>query len=172
MKKKIFNIVIISTPFVMFFILIFKEGISSLIHQISRLNMICLVICLALIFLYWLFEAMALNVITGFYNIKNRIRESFSVTMVGQYFNSLTPFATGGQPAQVVYLHKSGIDLGNATAIVTLKFFIYQTVLTIYSAFVIFVSLPLFIAKIPLLVTMSFMGLAVHASMIIFTILF
>jgi hypothetical protein len=115
---------------------------------------------------------MALNVITGFYNIKNKIRESFSVTMIGQYFNSLTPFATGGQPAQVVYLHKSGIDLGNATAIVTLKFFIYQTVLTIYSAFVIFVSLPLFIAKIPLLVTMSFMGLAVHASMIIFTILF
>lgn len=173
MKKKIFNFCIIATPFIMFFILIFQNrGSDNLVVQLSKLNPLWILIALILIFLYWFFEAMALHVITEFYNIKRKIKEAFSVTMVGQFFNSLTPFATGGQPAQVVYLHKKGMSLGDATAIVMLKFFVYQSVLTIYSAIIILVTFPLYITRIPLLISMTVLGLGVHASMIILTLLF
>ncbi len=154
------------------FILIFNEGLESLVHQLSLLNPIWILVSIALMFSYWMFEAAALNEISGFYNRKKSFKESFSVTMVGQFFNALTPFATGGQPAQVVYLHNKGVDIGDGTAIIMLKFFVYQSVLVVYSLIVILISFPLFVNKIPLLFTMTFFGLAIHASMIIFTIIF
>jgi hypothetical protein len=122
--------------------------------------------------LYWSFESLSLHTIINFHGIRKKFRESFIVTMVGQFFNSITPFATGGQPAQVLYMMKNGIDTGNATSIVMIKFVSYQTVLTLYSLIVIILTFHNYYGKVPLLLLWTVLGLAVHASMILVSILF
>lgn len=172
MKKNIFNILIISISVIYILVLIIHEGVNTFIRQIAALNPIWILMALGCMFMYWCMEAFVLNGITKFHGVRRKFKESFVVTMVGQFFNAVTPFATGGQPAQVLYLMKSGIEGANASSIVMLKFFLFQTVLTVYSLVVIILSFGYFSAKIPLLLTWTILGLAVHASMIILTILF
>ncbi len=169
MKKNIFNLLIIGTSlFILIAFVLKTDGLSAL----SKLNPLWVLVSLLFMLLYWSFESLSLHTIINFHGIRKKFRESFVVTMVGQFFNSITPFATGGQPAQVLYLMKNGIDTGNATSIVMLKFVSYQTVLTIYSLFVIIFSFTNYYGKVPFLLTMTILGLAVHASMILVTLLF
>jgi glycosyltransferase 2 family protein len=171
-KKNILNLLIVAISVVYILILVIHEGINSFLKQIYELNPLWILMAIVFMFLYWFMEALTLNVITRFHGAKKSIKESFVVTMVGQFFNSITPFATGGQPAQALYLIKGGIDTANATSIVMLKFFVFQTVLTVYSLVVIIISFAYFKPKIPFLLTLTVLGLSVHASMIILTILF
>lgn len=51
---------------------------------------------------------------------------SFKVGIVGRYYDSITPLATGGQPFQMYYLAKRDVPVGVASAIPLLRFFIGQ----------------------------------------------
>ena len=144
MKKNLFNILIISISLIFILMLIIKEGINSFLKQIYELKPAWIILAIVCMVLYWCSEALALDVITKFHGTKKKFRESFSVTMVGQFFNSITPFATGGQPAQALYLIKSGVETANASSIVMLKFFVYQSVLTVYSLVVVIISFCIF----------------------------
>ncbi len=173
MKKNIFNFLVISISLIVLVAFTLStQGIDTFVLQVSGLNSNWIAAALFLMFLYWLFEALATYVIAHFYGIRYNMVECFAVTMVGQFFNSITPFASGGQPAQVVYMMKRGTEAGDASSVVMIKFFVFQTVLTLYSAVIIVFSFTYFKTKIPLLFTMTFLGLAVHGSMIVLSILF
>lgn len=173
MAKKIIYILIVAIPLIMLSILFFSpRGFENFFRQLSKLSIRWLLLAAILMLLYWSFEAMAIHSISHSYNIKKRFRDSFSSVMVAQFFNSVTPFAAGGQPAQVFYMVRNGIDTGSASSIVMVRFLVYQSILTMYSFVVMLFSYNYFRHKINLLFTMSVLGLSVHASMIIFTILF
>lgn len=53
---------------------------------------------------------------------KARLRTSIKVAIVGKYYDNVTPFHTGGQPMQMIYLHKKGYSVGDASAIITAKY--------------------------------------------------
>jgi hypothetical protein len=52
-------------------------------------------------------------------------------TIITQFFNGVTPFATGGEPMQVYMLTKSGVKVANATNIIVQEFIMYQIALVI-----------------------------------------
>ena len=41
---------------------------------------------------------------------------------MGKYYDNITPFASGGQPFQIHYLHKKGFSGGESTAVIFIKF--------------------------------------------------
>ncbi len=51
---------------------------------------------------------------------------SLKVGIIGLYYGAITPFATGGQPIQVVYMRRNNIPVGTATCIVRIKFVVYE----------------------------------------------
>ncbi|NLB91532.1 MAG: flippase-like domain-containing protein [Clostridiales bacterium] len=59
----------------------------------------------------------------------------FYISFMGQYFNNVTPGASGGQPFQVYYLKKQGVPIGVGSSAVAVKFFCNQLV---YVAFALF----------------------------------
>ncbi|KNY28220.1 lysylphosphatidylglycerol synthase transmembrane domain-containing protein [Pseudobacteroides cellulosolvens] len=173
MKKNIFNLIIILISLAVPFVVVFStQSFGNFLQQISKLDARWIILSLAFMFLYWFFESLSLHVISVFHGIKEKISHSFSYTMVGQFFNSITPFQTGGQPAQVVYMMKNGINSGNASSIVMIKFVAFQSVLTIYSLVVILFTYKDFSAKVPFLFPFTVLGLGVHASMIGISMLF
>lgn len=57
---------------------------------------------------------------------KWRIKLTLKSTMLGRYFDGITPSAVGGQPYQVYYLHKNKVPAGVATSLPLLCFFMQQ----------------------------------------------
>ncbi|MCM1290199.1 MAG: flippase-like domain-containing protein [Corallococcus sp.] len=47
---------------------------------------------------------------------------SAKTSLLGKYYDAITPFATGGQPMQIYYLHKKGLSGGTSTAVVLIKY--------------------------------------------------
>lgn len=54
---------------------------------------------------------------------KVRFTTSVKTSFLGKYYDAVTPFSTGGQPMQIVYLNSKGISGGNSSAIVMIKYF-------------------------------------------------
>lgn len=47
---------------------------------------------------------------------------SLKTSLLGKYYDNITPFASGGQPFQIHYLHKKGFSSGESTAVIFIKF--------------------------------------------------
>jgi len=45
--------------------------------------------------------------------------------IVGFFFSAITPAATGGQPVQIIYMHKDGISYTHATIVILIQSFTY-----------------------------------------------
>jgi uncharacterized protein (TIRG00374 family) len=97
-------------------------------------------------FVYWGIEAGIMDVLLKKIEPKTKYWTSLKTTMIGQYYSFLTPFASGGQPAQLYEMGKDNISFGHATAVLVSKFLLFQITVTMY-------SLVLIIARIGFLMT-------------------
>ncbi len=173
MKKIIYNLSIVLVSSIAIVILILKEkGLTFFVDQLSNLKLFWIFGSIFLMFLYWIFESLALSVTTSFLNKKISFKESITITMVEQLFNSITPFSSGGQPAQIIYMSKNGFNIGKASSIILLKFIVYQSVFTVYCLIVVLRYYHYFCSKISILFTITFLGLTIHISLILITLFF
>lgn len=89
------------------------------------------------IILYWLIEAKIINNIIKELEGKQKYIDAFKVSMIGQFFSGIIPFATGGQPAQLVIMNNQKIPVGKGSSALMCKFIVYKGTLVIYSAILI-----------------------------------
>ena len=71
-----------------------------------------------------LLESVKYLIVTHAVTGKLRPLDSIKVAFVGKYYDDITPFSAGGQPMQIVYLHKKGHSTGTSSAIILIKYFI------------------------------------------------
>jgi len=121
---------------VLLFYIFFVEGAGNVAHAFAIARKRWLLAALLFIFVYWLLEAFILHIPLTKLQGGCTFGQNFQVSMCGQYFNCITPLASGGQPMQAYQLVKMGVSVGVATGALLLKFIVYQTVLTFYSLFV------------------------------------
>ena len=79
--------------------------------------------------MFMVFEAMGLHVFFRQQKLKVPFRTSLLVSMIGMFYSSVTPAATGGQPMQVFSFKKRGVPTGLSSSGLAVKFFCYQTAL-------------------------------------------
>lgn len=61
-------------------------------------------------------------------------RDVAGATGAGQFYSAITPFASGGQPMQVLWLHRRGVSASIGTACISVKFLGFQTALLLMGA--------------------------------------
>lgn len=129
MKKKIFNIIllIIFTGIVLYFSL--KDNFSATINQIITMDLRYLFVAFFLLFIFWIFRSYPMYSFCKKINDNFKYKQSFQLTLRTQFFNAVTPFATGGQPYQIYYLKQCGINYAASTGIVLQNFIVYQIAL-------------------------------------------
>ncbi len=81
--------------------------------------------------IYLVAEALVLHVFFVQQKVKIRFFSTFIVSMIGIFYSSITPAATGGQPMQVFAFKKRGVPSGVASSGLTVKFFCWQMSLLI-----------------------------------------
>lgn len=116
-------------------------SISHLLNvQGARLNYLwwC-VLCFVLVVLA---DTLLIAIILKTTTKKFRLGVSYKASSIGKYYEAITPFCVGGQPAQIVYLTKQKVSPGIATSVPIIR-------LTLINFATIFVSIFLFVVHIP-----------------------
>ncbi|MBR4333020.1 MAG: flippase-like domain-containing protein [Clostridia bacterium] len=78
---------------------------------------------------FMIFEAMGLHVFFHQQKVKIKFGLSQLVALIGAFYSSVTPAATGGQPMQVLALKRRNIPAGVSSSGLAVKFFSFQTAL-------------------------------------------
>ena len=98
--------------------------IKSLPDVIKHVNINYAVWALVVLLSIMFLECLKFSLITHATTGKLKPLNSIKVAFLGRYYDGITPFSAGGQPMQIVYLHKKGYSGGTSTAIVLIKYFV------------------------------------------------
>ncbi|MFL0249252.1 YbhN family protein [Clostridium neuense] len=174
MRNKIFNsIVVILSACILLSFFVFSNNAHSLVLTLKTVNKFWIFVALVCMLAFWLLEAIILHIITTIlYKAHNLFYKSIKFAMIGQFFGSLTPFASGSQPAQLYAMTEYGIPAGISGSILMIKFIIHQTVFTIYSMLVIGLKFSYFHSKIKYFIYFALLGFTFNTLIIIVAFLF
>ncbi|HIX01592.1 MAG TPA: flippase-like domain-containing protein [Candidatus Ligilactobacillus excrementigallinarum] len=96
-----------------------------------------------------------------------RWRDILRVPMVEQLFNGITPFSSGGQPAQILALAQTGVDGGQATSILLMKFIVYQAMIVVNFIICMLFGFHLIASKMHVMAVLIAFGFLIHFSVIV-----
>lgn len=136
MKKILNYILLIVSISVTSLILINNKDVSNFPELIISTNKHFLLLAFLTMVFYWICDSYIIYKMKATLGIKGNFSSSFKLSMIGQYYSAITPFATGGQPAQIYSLVNDDVEIGVASSILITKFLIYQFVVTFYSILV------------------------------------
>lgn len=106
-----------------------KDDFETTVKAFQNTKYLWIVIALIAMLIFWAIKSLALHVIVKKYPKKTKFTQIFRQIIITQFFNGITPFATGGQPMQVYMLSKTGLSLAQTTNIIIQDFIIYQIAL-------------------------------------------
>ena len=145
-KKMIFfNFLLIGIIFVGLFIYMIKvDGIDNIIQILKQVDYRWVAGGIVCLLIYWICETITLHIPLKKMYPKQTITNSIKVSMIGQVFNNVTPFASGGQPMQAYELTKTGKRVSDSLSAMAMKFIITQTALVVSTLVVVFIEFNFF----------------------------
>ena len=102
-RKNILNLgIIVLSAGSLIVILLTTQGLDQLYGLLQRMRWEWIWGAIGVMLLYYVFDAAILHSITGLLERRRKFTRSARVSMIGHFFNAVTPFASGGQPVQAV----------------------------------------------------------------------
>lgn len=120
-------VLVLITILVLFFFL--KDDFNEVIKEILMVNPWWLFVGMFLILSYFFLRSIDLYYLIRRVNPDYTLKKAVKLTISTQFFNAITPFATGGQPFQIYMLKKDGIRIPEGTNIIVQNFILYQIAL-------------------------------------------
>lgn len=151
----------ISVVAVIFYIFMVDKP-SNILKAFSAIKLSWVLMAIGAIVLYWILESGVLHIVIKKLYRPQHFSSSIRTSMVGQFYNCITPFASGGQPMQAYSLVKSGVPLGAAGSALLIKFIVYQFTLTVYSLVLLLIFWNFFAARVSGLATLSAVGFLIN----------
>lgn len=164
-KWGLMGVILFAIAFLLYTVL--QIDLKEFVKVFKNLDYLWLILSILSILFYWLSEAKILQTIIFSLAGNYSLAEAVKVTMIGQFFNIITPFASGGQPAQLYTLNQQDLNSGSAASILMIKFMIYQFILTLYSLLLIVLKSSFFKAQTNNFFYLIFIGFAVNLSVIL-----
>ena len=141
--KYIINAVIIILLLLLAINIILKEqSLPEIIETMKAAGPSYLFIGMALLIMYVECESLIIKYLTKNMGTNIRFRKCFKYSVVGFFFCAVTPSATGGQPAQVLWMARDGIDAGLSSLVLCIVTMIYKAALVVISLTLVLLNLP------------------------------
>ena len=109
------------------------ESVDSIMRALRSVKPIYILVGIGMMLLYASFEGINIWLIVKGLKQKTSIFKCIGYGFVGFYFSSITPSASGGQPAQVYFMKKDGISVTSSSLTLMLILFTHQLVVVIYA---------------------------------------
>lgn len=120
-----------------FHVILQENNGAELLNSIRESNKAYLLVGVLAMVLYFVLEACMLRGIirkVAPEHQKDALPTAIKTTLIGQYYNQITPLSSGGQPMQLMVLKKAQIPVSQGTVILLSKFLYFQIGVTLYAA--------------------------------------
>ena len=109
------------------------QSVESLIKSLKGASPMFILIGFVMMFIYVACEGINIYLGMKALNQKTTLLKCMGYAFIGFYFSSITPSASGGQPAQVYYMKKDDINISYSSLILLVIVVIHQVVILAYS---------------------------------------
>lgn len=120
------------------------DGLDNIFQLLTQVDYKWVLAGVGCLLIHWLCEATVLHIPIKKMYPNQTITNSIKVSMIGQLFNNITPFSTGGQPMQAYELSKTGKRVSDSLSAMAIKFIITQSALVISTLIVVFFEFEFF----------------------------
>ena len=115
-KKSIKNFIFFLILIAITFYVIFRDqSVSEILKIVSSVDKKFIAIAIVAMTLFFVCETINLTRTLKALGEKSNFFRNFRYTLIGFFFSSITPAASGGQPMEIYYMSKDGIAAGNST---------------------------------------------------------
>lgn len=118
-----------------FYILFKDESISMIFEILKAIQLKYVLIGIGCMILYLVCEAANIGRTLKMLKEKSSFLQNFKYALIGFFFSSITPAASGGQPMQIYYMYKDNISVSNSTLALLINLSSMQ-IITISFAFI------------------------------------
>ena len=170
-KKFIRNVILFALLIILTYYFIFKKIDRKGIQEaIKHTNLWFILVAVILASGNIIFEAVNHYRTLKYLGEKISPRKALKYAIVGFFFSAITPAASGGQPIQVIYMHKDNIKYTNATISILLQSFAYLTMMSLLGLFGYIVNYD-YISNLDFIEYFFFIGMIVNFVIITVTLL-
>ncbi len=171
-KVVVFNFILIIVIFIGLFIyMISVDGIDNIIQLLTEVDYKWVFAGIVCVLIHWICEAINLHMPLKKMYPNQKFTNSFKVSMIGQLFNNITPFSSGGQPMQAYELTKTGKRVSNSLSAMAMKFIITQTALVVSTLIVVMFEFQFFANLMQDYLWIAILGFSLNIFAIIIVIL-
>ena len=133
-KQWIFNIAFLLLVILLTFYGLFHgSDLSALRSLLQQADARWWLLGFVLVVAFILGESLVLHDIMRSLHTPHRLRHCFLYSFIGFFFSCITPSAGGGQPAQVYFMRKDGIDAAVSVPVMILVTITYKLVLVLFA---------------------------------------
>lgn len=140
-RKNLFNAVFLAVIFVLTVWSVFKgEDISDVLLYISGANPIYLVMCIICVIFFVCGESVIIHYMMKNLGQNTKFSHCCLYSFAGFFFSCITPSASGGQPAQLLYMKKDKLPVSLSMLVLMVVTIMYKSVLIIIGLAVIIIQ--------------------------------
>lgn len=115
-KKMIRNLILFIALIILTFFIILKDAnILEIFYAFISAKKGFILVAIICMVLYFVCEAINIGRTLKALGEKSSFLSNIKYTLIGFFFSSITPAASGGQPMQIYYMHKDNISVANST---------------------------------------------------------
>ncbi|MFP4697197.1 MAG: YbhN family protein [Eubacteriales bacterium] len=162
-KRVIYYIILVIFTAITVYVVFTSQELDEIPELLNRTKRGYLLVAFCLMFLYLLINALIIQGIGSSISKEFNFRRSFFISLAGQYYSLITPFASGGQPAQVYLMkNKYNIPYKKGITVTLKKFIIFQMVVSLYAVAMFLFKYNLFMTKQKEVLVFIYIGLIVN----------
>ena len=166
LKNKIWLLVFIVLNVAVLFYLISKDKeLTAPLTDIIRFNFVLILAAVILIFVYLFLDIGMYNYVIKMFTNESKYKSSVKISILGKYYDAITPFGSGGQPFQIYYLTKAGLSAGHASCVILVKYLIYQICFCFYGLLALIFTSSQMIAMNPAYFAIAILGIIINIAM-------
>lgn len=129
-KSRIISIIfVIALFFGLWFYMVKVDGIDNMKKVIESAHIGWFAAGLICLIGQWICESLEIHIPIKKMYPDHKFSTSFQVNIIGQLFNNITPFSSGGQPMQAYQMTKTGKRASDVLSVLMVKFILYQLAL-------------------------------------------
>lgn len=166
-QQKWINFTLMSILIGVTFIILNKQiNLYQMVEIVHTVKLKYILFALGLMFAFWGLESLMIGMLLD--HVDDRLERkhipwiAIKTTLVGQYYSNITPFASGGQPIQLMLLRKHKVTASNGTAILVGKFLVFQVTVTLYALLLSIVNFNYIFSEMSLITGFLALGLFIN----------
>ena len=142
-------------------------NLRLLVQDFFTLNWWWMLVALACICLYLILEGVVVKIFMNNRHADFTWKNALRLPPIEQLFNGITPFSTGGQPAQLVAMLQCGVDGGLASSVLLMKFVVFQAMIVINFLVSLLIGFHFIAEKLHALSLLVLLGFVIHLAVIV-----